>query len=356
MITFTIKPVDQSLAVALQAKIDNKTKPVGALGELERMGMQVGLIQGTLNPRLEKPTLVLVAGDHGLVAEGVSAYPQEVTYQMVYNFLAGGAAANVLARQNGIEVVVVDAGVNYDFGEIEGLVGVKIGYGTKNAAEGAAMSLQQLEAALVAGARIVADLAAEGCNVVGFGEMGIGNTSAAALVMSFLMGVPVGECVGRGTGVDDEGLRRKVAVLERVKRLHDERGVGLSEGEPGAWEVLAAVGGFEMVVMVGGMLAAAQAGMVILVDGFIATAAFLAAATAYPAIKGYGIFAHVSNEQAHGRMVEYLGGRPLLDLGMRLGEGSGVLAAYPLVASGVAILNEMASFGEAGVAEREGGG
>ena len=344
-----IKPPSQALRAALQQKIDSKTKPLGALGLLEGVALRLGLIQNSLRPTLLKPTIVVFAADHGIVAEGVSAYPQVVTQQMVYNFLAGGAAINVLARQHGIDVVVVDAGVKHDFPDTAGLIKAKISYGTGNIVREPAMTAGQRDKALAWGAKIVTDIAQRGCNVIGFGEMGIGNTSASALLMSVLCDLPLADCVGRGTGLDEAGVRHKTAVLQQAFDYHR----ATWSAPPSVLELLTAVGGFEIVQMVGGMWQAAAAGMVILVDGFIATTAFLAAATLQPALKEYAFFAHQSNEQGHQRMLAHLDATPLLNLGMRLGEGSGVAVAYPLLVSATTFLREMASFESAGVSRHD---
>ncbi|MEM7799911.1 MAG: nicotinate-nucleotide--dimethylbenzimidazole phosphoribosyltransferase [Chloroflexota bacterium] len=352
MQNLTISPVSNQLEAALKAKIDGKTKPLGALGELENVALRLGLIQESLTPVLNKPTVALFAGDHGIVREGVSPYPQEVTFQMVFNFLNGGAAINIFARQNGLEVIVVDAGVNFDFpGDVTGradFVTAKVGKSTRSYLSAPAMTEGEKKQALEAGSDVVNRLHQAGCNVIAFGEMGIGNTSSSALIMSFLTGTPVADCVGRGTGVDDDGLKRKIEVLEQVYAYH-RPSLGQDAADP--MGILSAVGGFEIAQMVGGMWRAAANGMVILVDGFISTAAFMLAAEMYPELKGYAFYSHLSNEQAHQKMLDYLGGKPLLNLGMRLGEGSGAAVAYPLLVSAAAFLNDMASFESAGVSQ-----
>jgi nicotinate-nucleotide--dimethylbenzimidazole phosphoribosyltransferase len=313
---FNIVAPDQGLAAALQHKIDQKTKPLGALGQLEAVAKKIGLIQQSLTPQLKQPQMLVFAGDHGAAKAGVSAFPQEVTWQMVENFLAGGAAINVFSRQNGLALSVVDAGVAHDFGRRPGLIDAKIAPGTANYIEQSAMTTAQSALAIASGAEIVRGLAAAGCNVVGFGEMGIGNTAAASLITHCLTGASLAECVGRGTGLDDAGLVRKQGLLEQALQRYRAHG---GSDEPLA--VLAEFGGFEIAMMAGAMLAAAEAGMVILVDGFIVTSAALTA-------------------------------EPMLDLGLRLGEGTGAALAYPLVQAALSFLNEMASFESAGVAEK----
>jgi nicotinate-nucleotide--dimethylbenzimidazole phosphoribosyltransferase len=344
---FNIVAPDQGLAAALQHKIDQKTKPLGALGQLEAVAKKIGLIQQSLTPQLKQPQMLVFAGDHGAAKAGVSAFPQEVTWQMVENFLAGGAAINVFSRQNGLALSVVDAGVAHDFGRRPGLIDAKIAPGTANYIEQSAMTVAQCALAISSGAEIVRGLAAAGCNVVGFGEMGIGNTAAASLITHCLTGASLAECVGRGTGLDDAGLVRKQGLLEQaVQRYRAHGGID----EPLA--VLAEFGGFEIAMMAGAMLAAAEAGMVILVDGFIVTSAALTAAKLYPALADYCVFCHRSAEPGHQAQLRALEAEPMLDLGLRLGEGTGAALAYPLVEAALSFLNEMASFESAGVAEK----
>ena len=369
---FDIAPPDDTLHSALQAKIDAKTKPLGALGRLEGLALQLGLIQQTLTPALRAPHILVCAGDHGAAKAGISAYPQDVTWQMVENFLAGGAAINVFARANGIELVVADAGVAHDFGARENLVDAKVSpRGTANYLEGPAMTVEQCETAMARGAAIVAGIHARGCNVVGFGEMGIGNTASASLVTHFLAGIPLADCVGRGTGLDDAGVSRKLTLLQQAAALWAERplasrhpltagadgwgspsGGRTSEGGELALAILAQYGGFEIAMLAGGMLAAAERKMLLLIDGFIVTSALLAAATLHPATLQYCVFSHRSQERGHRLQLEHLGARPLLDMDLRLGEGTGAALAWPLVRAACAFLNEMASFESAGVSEQ----
>src|SRR6185437_15383390 len=340
----------------LQKLIDNKTKPLGALGRLEEIALQAGLIQGTLTPEIKHPHIVVFAADHGIDATGsVNPYPQAVTAQMVLNFLAGGAAINVFCRQHRLGLSVVDAGVNFDFdgtaggGSSPNLISHKIGYGTRNYLEGSAMTAGELGKALEAGRSVVRDLAAKGCDCIGFGEMGIGNTSSASLIMSYVTGIPVEECAGRGTGASDEQLEKKREVLRQTFRLH----LPAIAANPDAMTILEHVGGFEIAMMTGAFLQAAEAQMIILVDGFIATSALLLARLIDENVQTFCIFSHTSGESGHARMLEYLDAEPLLDLRMRLGEGTGAAMAYPLVKSALAFLREMASFDTAGVSKAE---
>jgi len=348
MLSATITGIE----IELQHKIDNKTKPPGALGRLEEIALQVGQIQQTLHPVLRNPQIVVFAGDHGIAAGGlVNPYPQAVTAQMVLNFIRGGAAINVFCRQHGLGLTVVDAGVNFDFGELPeaGLVHAKIGYGTRNYLEGDAMSMEEAHRAISAGGKIIQRLFDAGCNAIGFGEMGIGNTSAASLIMSFVTGIPVEECIGRGTGVNDEQLETKIRTLKEAFRLH----LSSVAASPDHVTILQKVGGFEIAMMVGAYVAAARLKMIILVDGFIATSALLLARTLDHTVTGYCIFAHTSGERGHEKMLQYLDARPLLNLDMRLGEGTGAAMAFPILASALLFLEEMASFESAGVSGKE---
>ncbi|WP_454742172.1 nicotinate-nucleotide--dimethylbenzimidazole phosphoribosyltransferase [Cupriavidus necator] len=336
-----ITPLDDALRPALQAAIDDKTKPLGALGRLESLALQLGLILGTQRPALQRPTVIVFAADHGVADAGVSAYPAEVTAQMVQNFLAGGAAINVFSRQHGIALEIVDAGVRVPLAAAPGLVNCRIADGTRNFAVEPAMTAEQAAAAITAGMARVLRHAQQGCNVIGFGEMGIANTSAAACLMQRLTGLPLEECIGRGTGLDDAGLAHKREVLERALALH--------AGAQAPLEVLATFGGFEIAMMAGAFLAAAASRMVILVDGFIASAALLVAQRLDPNVLQYCVFTHCSHERGHRALLQHFGAEPLLALDLRLGEGTGAALAWPLVASAAAFLNEMATFSGAGV-------
>lgn len=342
---FDISPLNTALQEAILHKIQRKTKPLGALGQLESMALQIGLIQQTLTPKLVNPTMLVFAGDHGIAESGVSPYPQAVTAQMVLNFLAGGAAINVFSRQMGMHLRVVDAGVNYVFeGELP-LIQAKMGMGTANFLHAPAMSIEVCKEAVNRGATIAKHEIATGCNVMGFGEMGIGNTSSASCLMSLLTDTSIEACVGRGTGLDDEGVLRKIAILKQAIAKH-----AICNDNP--YAVLATFGGFEIAMMVGAMLNAAAMGAILLIDGFIASAALLVASRIQPEVLAYCIFAHRSGEHAHHALLKHFGAKPLLDIGLRLGEGTGAVLAYPLVQSAVNFLNEMASFESAGVSEK----
>ncbi|WP_434662005.1 nicotinate-nucleotide--dimethylbenzimidazole phosphoribosyltransferase [Paraburkholderia sp. A3BS-1L] len=344
-----VEPLDPSLRNELQHLIDTKTKPPGSLGRLEALARQLGLIQRTTRPSVERPVMIVFAGDHGIANEGVSPYPQAVTAQMVANFIAGGAAINAFSGVAGLELEIVDAGVATPLPplppltEVSTLVSLPVARGTRNFAHEAAMTRDEAIAALATGAARVRHHAALGTNVIGFGEMGIANTSSAACLMSRLCGVPIDECVGRGTGLDNAGLARKRNVLAAALARHP------NAREP--IDVLATFGGFEIAMMTGAFLEAARQRMAILVDGFIATAALLVADALAPHVREYCVFAHASNEAGHRRMLDHFGARELLALDLRLGEGTGAALAVPLLRAAVAFLNEMASFESAGVDE-----
>ena len=342
-----IPPLNQQLAPFVLHKINQKTKPLGALGVLEEIALQVALIQETLTPQLNKPTMLVFAGDHGIVEEGVSPFPQAVTAQMVLNFLQGGAAINVFAKQNGVDLCVIDAGVNHAFEANKKLIDAKIALGTANFLHQPAMTIPQCEEALTRGESIAKTAVDGGANVIGFGEMGIGNTSAASCLMSLICNLPIEVCVGRGTGLDSAGLDKKTKILRQALLKH-----ALTNTNP--VQVLATFGGFEIAMIVGAMLASARAKSVLLIDGFIATSALLVAANMQPNILHYCVFSHFSDEAGHQLMLQHLGAKPLLNLNLRLGEGTGAVLAYPLLQAAVNFLNEMASFESAGVSEKNG--
>jgi nicotinate-nucleotide--dimethylbenzimidazole phosphoribosyltransferase len=341
MQTFRVKKVQTEISAEIHRKIDSKTKPIGALGMLEKLALQISLIQQNTSPKLKNPYLVVFAADHGLAREWISKYPPEVTYQMVLNFVAGGAAINVFSRQHGFNLQVVDAGVVGDFLPTFPIAHQKVAHGTKNSLHEPAMTLSEVDRCVELGAKLVQNIFEQDSNVIGFGEMGIGNTSSASLLMSKICDIPLVECVGRGTGVDDEGLKRKTSVLTNVLNRHQEKESIL--------QTLANLGGFEIAQIVGAMLQAAQHQMIILVDGFIATSAFLVAHKLEPNILDYAIFCHQSDESGHERMLKYLNVEAILKLNLRLGEGTGCALAYPIIQSAVNFLNEMASFNSAGV-------
>ena len=329
---------DAALAQRLQHLIDHKTKPLGALGRLEGLAHQIGLILRSVQPQLQQPQMVVFAADHGLAARGVSAYPSDVTWQMVENFLAGGAAVSVLARQHGLALTVVDAGVARDLAPRAALQIRKVAHGTADCSTQPAMTEAQCLQAIRHGREVVQSLPG---NALLLGEMGIGNTSSAALLMARLTGEPIEVCAGRGTGLDDTGLARKLLVLRAALTQHEQAHQPLA--------ALAALGGFEIAQMVGAVLQAASENRVIVVDGFITTSAVLVASRLAPLVLQRCVFAHQSDESGHGRLLAHLGVQALLQLNLRLGEGSGAALAWPLLASACAILREMASFEAAGV-------
>ena len=341
-----ITPLSKDLKEQLQKKIDFKTKPLGSLGMLETIAIQIGSIQNTLSPKITKPTIVVFAGDHGIVnSKAVSPYPQEVTQQMVFNFLNGGAAINVFCKQNNIHLKIVDAGVNADFEKNDKLIAAKIGKGTKDFSEEKAMTLLECNTALKKGKEIVNTLFKEECNTIGFGEMGIGNTSSAALLMSYFTNTNIEECVGKGTGLNDDGLRQKKDILKEVYKKH-------AKNIKTPTDALSAFGGFEIVMIAGAILEAAALKMTILIDGFIVTAALLAANAIDKNVLAYCIFTHASGEQGHKKILDYLQVQPILSLGLRLGEGTGAAIALPIVQSATHFLNEMATFETANVSEQ----
>jgi nicotinate-nucleotide--dimethylbenzimidazole phosphoribosyltransferase len=342
----------------LQANINNKTKPLAALGMLEELALQIGLIQNRVSPTISKPHIVVFAGDHGIAATGkVNPYPQAVTAQMVLNFVNGGAAINVFTRQHNIGLTVVDAGVNFDFDTTLPLVHAKINHGTVDYSTTYAMTIDEANTAIEKGKQIVEQIVfnssssgkpREACNTIGFGEMGIGNTSSASLIMHHLLNLPLHACVGRGTGASDEQLQRKLHTLEEVSKFHE-----LNQAAIAPTQLLCRIGGFEIAMMTGAYLKAAELKMVVVVDGFIATAALLIARQFNDSILTNCVFAHCSDENGHRKMLEFLHAKPILQLGMRLGEGTGAALAIPLLQSAVAFLNEMASFESAGVSGKD---
>ena len=340
---FNIAPLDPELGRALQHKLDRKTKPLGSLGQLEAVAVRLGQIQQRLDPQITLPAMLIFAGDHGIARAGVSPYPSEVTAQMVGNFLAGGAAISVLCRTNGMSLRIVNAGVNATFTPHALLIDCPLGRGTANCLEEPAMTRGQVDIAIETGASVVVERAQYGATLVGLGEMGIGNTSAAALLMSRLTGMPIEQCAGRGTGLDDAGLARKISLLQQALDKHPAAQDPL--------DVLATFGGFEIAMMVGAYLGAASRRVTLLVDGFIATAALLVASRLNPAVLDYCIFSHCSDEAGHARLLQHLGAKALLHMDLRLGEGSGAALALPLVQAACKLLNEMASFDDGKVSE-----
>ena len=328
----------------LQHKINTRTKPLGSLGKLESIALKIGTIQNTLTPELRNPAILVFAADHGITAEGVSPCPKEITWQMVMNFVNGGAGINVFSRQHGIRLRVIDAGVDYDFLAGINVENRKLAYGTRNMLEEPAMSLALCEQALAVGAECVRSEHESGCNVIGFGEMGIGNTSPASLLLHRFTGIPLQECVGRGAGHTDEGVRHKLRILQQVAaKYHTETPL----------ETLATFGGLEIAMICGAVLEAKRLNMLILADGFIASSAFLAAYAMQPDVLDNVIFSHSSNEHGHKAMLRHMNSDPVLQLELRLGEGTGVALAYPILQSALVFLNEMASFESAEVYDVE---
>jgi nicotinate-nucleotide--dimethylbenzimidazole phosphoribosyltransferase len=332
---------DAPLAARLRHLIDNKTKPLGALGKLETLALRIGAILGSEAPVLVQPQMLVCAADHGLAARGVSAYPSDVTWQMVENFLAGGAAVSVLARQHGLALTVVDCGVRRDFAPRDGLLLRKIAPGTADASAGPAMSAAQCAEAIANGRAIVRELPG---NALLLGEMGIGNSSTAAMLLARLVGHDIEACTGAGTGLDADGRARKAQVLREVLALHADAIAPL--------DALAAFGGFELATLVGAVLQAAEERRVIVLDGFIASAAVLVAQALQPQVVQRCVAAHVSAEPGHALLLAHLGLDPLLHLDLRLGEGSGAALAWPLLESACLILREMASFESANVSRQ----
>ena len=333
---FAIHPVDKSLAPQIQAKIDNLNKPKGSLGRLEDLALQICLIQQTLEPSLAHPCHLLLGGDHGIEREGVSVSPRCVTWQQMINFTHGGGGVNMFCRQHGFKLRIVDVGVDYDLAGIDGIIDRKIARGTRNFLYEAAMTEEEFDRAIQIGCDLVADCIAEGCQVLSIGEMGIANTSPSSIWMHLFTGIPLADCIGAGAGLDTTGISHKYEVLsEAVRHFH---------GEP-----LSYFGGYEMVAAIGAMLKAAEKHLVILIDGFIMTACALAAIQLYPTAQDYMIFTHCGDESGHKRMLDAMGVHALLHLGLRLGEGTGALCAFPIVDSAVRMMNEMNNFDNANI-------
>ena len=384
MKTFNIQPVDQSLRAAIQQKIDNLNKPKGSLGRLEELALQVCLIQNTLEPSLAHPCHLLLGGDHGIEREGVSVSPREVTWQQMINFTRGGGGVNMFCRQHGFKLRVVDVGVDYDFHSVECrteslefataiesnekataeanstlytlnsklFLDRKIARGTRNFLYEPAMTEDEFDRAIQVGSDLVDDCAAEGCRVLSIGEMGIGNTSPSSIWMHLFGNIPLEECIGAGAGLDSPGIRHKYEVLSRAVAARpqvacyqrDARNSSLFTLHSSLYEVLRYFGGFEMVAAIGAMLRAAELHLIILVDGFIMTACAIAAIRLYPASQDYMVFTHCGDESGHKKMLDIVGAKPLLHLGLRLGEGTGALCAFPIIDSAVRMINEMNNF------------
>ena len=341
MKAFHIIRPDETIRPALIDKIDNLTKPKGSLGTLEELALQIGLIQQTLTPSLQYPQNIIFAADHGIVEEGVSLSPKEITWQQISNFLHGGAGVNFLCRQHGFTLKIVDAGVDYDLPYEKGIINMKVRKGTRSYLHEAAMTENEMELCLERGSEIVRRCYGEGSNVLSFGEMGIGNTSSSSLWMTCFTDIPLKQCVGAGSGLNNEGIRHKYEVLQQS--LDNYKG----DGSP--YDIIRYFGGLEMVMAVGAMLQAAELKMVILVDGFIMTNCILAASKLYPEVLNYAIFGHCGDETGHKLVLDEIGVKPLLNLGLRLGEGTGAICAYPIVESAVRMINEMDNFSHASI-------
>jgi nicotinate-nucleotide--dimethylbenzimidazole phosphoribosyltransferase len=339
-----IKPVGTELLEQAQARLDIKTKPLGSLGRLEEFARRVAAISGTMSPDVTRKVIFTFAGDHGIVEEGVSLFPKEVTPQMVFNFLAGGAGVNVLARHSGVEVRVVDVGVDYDFGDTPGMIHAKVARGTKNFARGPAMTRDETLAALRVGIELAGRCKSEGIGLVGTGEMGIGNTTPSSAIIAAIAGMPVRELTHRGTGINDAALEHKISVIEQ--------GLTLNSPDPAnPLDVLTRVGGLEIAAIAGLVLGCAANSIPVVVDGFISSAGALIASELHPNVRDYIFAAHQSVEIGHRAMLERIGVRPILDLDLRLGEGTGAALAMGLIEAGVKVLNEMATFEQAGVSK-----
>jgi nicotinate-nucleotide--dimethylbenzimidazole phosphoribosyltransferase len=344
---FSIKKIDSVFDIDIRNKINAKTKPPGSLGQLEELAFQLARIFSVKQQpvKINKPTMLVFAGDHGIAQQGVSIAPSEVTQQMVTNFLQGGAAINCFCDTNSMQLVVIDAGILSKI-EDKGLVQNSLGSGTNDFSKQPAMKLEQVNKGLELGRRVAREHANKGCNVFGFGEMGIGNTSAASAIQCLLTGMNVEQCVGRGTGITDEVFRKKTQLIDQAIKLHRSR---LGESLKDPVNILAAVGGFEIVQMVGAMLAAAESNGILLIDGYIATAAAMLATRIEPNSREYMVFCHQSKEPGHQLMLQDLKAQPLLSLGLALGEGTGAALALPLVRAAASFYNDMASFESAGV-------
>lgn len=334
--TFHISRPDELLRPVLVEKINNLTKPKGSLGRLEELALQIGLIQQTLSPSLKHPQNILFAADHGITDEGVSVSPRSVTWQQLLNFLQGGAGINFLCRQHGFVLKIVDAGVDYDLPYERGIIDKKVRRGSRNFLHEAALTWNELSLCVARGAEIVRLCHEEGSNVLSFGEMGIGNTSPSSVWMHLLTGIPLESCIGAGSGLDTAGVRHKYEVLKQAVTAYP--------GDRSPWDIIRYFGGLEMAMTVGAMLQAAELKMLILVDGFIMTNCLLASSCLYPEVMSYAVFSHQGDEAGHKLLLDWMQVRPLLNLGLRLGEGSGAVCAYPLVESAVRMLNEMDSF------------
>lgn len=338
---YNIPPINRELITPIREKIDHLSKSKESLGYVETLAERIALMQGTLSPHLEHPCHILFSADHGVVADGVSLAPQIITYQQTLNFARGGACASVFARLYGFDLTIVDAGVVGDLSIEPTIINRKIAEGTRNYRLEPAMTPEQMEHCLSVGEEFVASFASQGCNVLSVGEMGIGNTSTSSLWMHYLTGLPLEECVGVGSGLSRKGVEHKLEVLSAAIRRFT--------GTPTPEHLMQEFGGFELVMAVGAMLAAAERRMVVLIDGFVMSAVALMASRINPNFLDYAVFGHKSKESGHARMLAAMGATPLLDLGMHLGEGVGAMMAYPIVQGAVAMLTQMGTFSSDGI-------
>ena len=345
---FNIQSVDKSLQTSIQEKIDNLNKPKGSLGRLEELALQICLIQHTLEPSLAHPCHLLLGGDHGIEREGVSVSPREVTWQQMINFTLGGGGVNMFCRQHGFKLRIVDVGVDYDLSAVPGIIDRKIARGTKNFLYEPAMTEEEFDRAIMVGVELVDDCISEGCRVLCIGEMGIANTSPSSIWMHFFGNIPLAECIGAGAGLDTPGIRHKYEVLSKAVDNFKNSHLSTLNSQLSTLNFqlspLRYFGGFEMVAAIGAMLRAAEQHLIILVDGFIMTACAVAAIKLYPAAQDYMIFTHCGDESGHKKMLDIVGAKPLLQLGLRLGEGTGALCAFPIIDSAVRMMNEMNNF------------
>lgn len=344
-----ITPVDRSKTASFQEKIDNLNKPKGSLGRLESLALQLCLMQDTDAPSLHHPCHILFGGDHGIEREGVSFSPREVTWQQMINYTRGGGGVNMFCRQHSFELKIVDVGVDYDFDHDKYplIIDRKIAYGTKNFLHEPAMSKEEWERALAVGAEQVDECYGKGCNIISFGEMGIANTSPSSVLMHLYLGIPLMQCVGAGSGLPSEGVKHKYEVLKAAVANFRENISPAASDAPDT--IPSYFCGFEMAAAIGGMLRAAEHRMAILVDGFIMTACMLAASHIDKNVTDYAIFGHCGDEGGHKLMLDAMGADPLLHLGLRLGEGTGAICAYPIVQSAVNMINEMDNFSHANI-------
>jgi len=338
-----IAPVDTSNDEKVQKRLDSLTKPPGSLGRLEEIVKDFARSSANASPKIQKKTIFIMAGDHGVAESGVSAFPAEVTPQMVLNFLNGGAAINVLARHAGCETKVVDMGVKFDFQNPPGLIDRKIGHGTKNIAEGPAMTEKETVKAVIAGIRLAEDAARDGSDIIGTGEMGIANTTSSTAIFCALLDFTPEDITGSGTGLDEKGISCKAEIIKKALEKNEPFGSPL--------ETLMKLGGFEIAGLVGLILGGARMNVPVVVDGFISTAAAVVAMEAAPFVRRKLFFAHLSNEKGHMKVMERLGIKPILDFDMRLGEGTGAALAISVIEASVKIFNEMATFESAGVSD-----